>query len=80
MHLTFTHVFEAVKQDWFCVASVLEHVISAIKEQLLQVKKRSIVHAQTMHDVIAEGHLWLCLPVIMEREGIYNKSVRFFFQ
>lgn len=50
-------MFEAVKQDWFCVASVFEHVISAIKEQLLQVKIRSIVYAQTMHDVITEGHL-----------------------
>lgn len=64
-------MFEAVKQDWFCVASVLEHVISAIKEQLLQVKIRSIVYAQTMHDVITEGHLWLCLPVVRERKRRY---------
>ena len=33
-HRTFTHVPENVKQDWFAVASLLEHVLQTIKVQL----------------------------------------------
>ena len=33
-HRTFTHVLNAVKQDWFAVASLLENTLKTIHEQL----------------------------------------------
>ncbi|XP_052062189.1 uncharacterized protein LOC127702135 isoform X1 [Mytilus californianus] len=67
-HRTFTHVLESVKQDWFCVASLLENVIMTIKDQLPQTKKLVLRsdNAACYHC----GHIWLCLQEISKRTGI----------
>ncbi|XP_062590554.1 uncharacterized protein LOC134252133 [Saccostrea cucullata] len=74
-HRTFTHVFDGVKQDWFCVASLLEDAICAIKDQLPHIQNISLRsdNAGCYHC----GLLWLCLPEISKKTGIHIKEYCF---
>lgn len=33
-HKTFNHIFGAVRQDWFAVASAIEHILKSIRVQM----------------------------------------------
>ncbi|VDI74407.1 Hypothetical predicted protein, partial [Mytilus galloprovincialis] len=67
-HRTFTHLFGTVKQDWFAVASALEHTLNTIKEQMPQIQEVFLRsdNAGCYHC----GCLWLSLNGISERTGI----------
>ncbi|CAG2213538.1 unnamed protein product [Mytilus edulis] len=71
-HRTFTHVLENVKQDWFAVASLLEHVLQTVKIQLPQVTDMFLRsdNAGCYHC----GHLWIAIPQISNRTGIQIKQ------
>ncbi|VDI84004.1 Hypothetical predicted protein [Mytilus galloprovincialis] len=66
-HRTYTHVLDAVRQDWFAVVSLLEHTLMAIKQQLPDIKEISLRsdNAGCYHC----GHLWLALPGVGSRTG-----------
>ena len=66
---TFTHVVENVKQDWFAVASLLEHVLQTIKVQLPHVTDVYLRsdNARCYHC----EHLWIAIPSISDRTGIW---------
>ncbi|CAC5365662.1 unnamed protein product [Mytilus coruscus] len=68
IHRTFTHLFGMVKQDWFAVASALEHTLTTIKEQMPQIQEVFLRsdNAGCYHC----GCLWLSLQGISERTGI----------
>lgn len=36
-HRTYAHIFDAAKQDWFSVASILEHLICTLKIQIANI-------------------------------------------
>ncbi|CAC5416082.1 unnamed protein product [Mytilus coruscus] len=66
-HRTFTHVLENVKQDWFAVASLLEHVLQTGKIQLPQVTDMFLRSDNT--GCYHCGHLWIAIPQISNRTG-----------
>ncbi|CAC5368605.1 unnamed protein product [Mytilus coruscus] len=72
-HRTFTHVLENVKQDWFAVASLLEHVLQTVKIQLPQVTDMFLRsdNAGCYHC----GHLWIAIPQISNRTGVAECQV-----
>ncbi|CAC5372568.1 unnamed protein product [Mytilus coruscus] len=41
-HRIYTHVLDAVRQDWFAVVSLLEHTLMAVKQQLPDIKEISL--------------------------------------
>ncbi|XP_052074111.1 uncharacterized protein LOC127711994 [Mytilus californianus] len=67
-HRSFTNLFGKVKQDWFAVASALEHTLTTIKEQMPQIQEVFLRsdNAGCYHC----GCLWLSLQGISERTGI----------
>ncbi|XP_062571575.1 uncharacterized protein LOC134233610 [Saccostrea cucullata] len=67
-HKTFTHIFGAVKQDWFAVASALEHILQTLRVQRPEVEEVFLRsdNAGCYHC----GCLWLSLHGISERTGI----------
>ncbi|VDI54148.1 Hypothetical predicted protein [Mytilus galloprovincialis] len=77
-HNTFVHCFHSVKQDWFTVASIMEHLISHMKSVIPSLKEVSVRsdNAGCYHC----GHFWLSLNGISERTGVrissYNYSER----
>lgn len=67
-HRTYVHLFDFVKQDWFAVASVLEHTLTTIKEQMPGIQKVFLRsdNAGCYHC----GNLWLSLHGISNRTGL----------
>lgn len=71
-HWTYTHLMDNVKQDWFAVASILEHTLITVKSQLPAVDT-----AFLRSDIAGCYHcayLWLALPGISERTGVIIKN------
>ncbi|CAG2244350.1 unnamed protein product [Mytilus edulis] len=67
-HNTFTHLLNGCKQDWYAVASILEHTLHTIKAQKPEVEEVFLRsdNAGCYHC----GCLWLALDGIGERTGI----------
>ncbi|XP_062590994.1 uncharacterized protein LOC134252515 [Saccostrea cucullata] len=74
-HSTWVHILESGKQDWFSVASLLEHTLSAVVKQYPFVKEAFIRsdNAGCYHN----GYLWSSIPSISERSGIEIKRYNF---
>ncbi|XP_061184852.1 uncharacterized protein LOC133192865 [Saccostrea echinata] len=74
-HSTWVHIFESGKQDWFAVASILEHTLSSVVQQYPCVKEAFLRsdNAGCYHN----GFLWSSIPSISERTGIQIKSYNF---
>ena len=72
---TFVHVFDSCTQDWFSVASILEHLLVTIKQEHSAVNR-----AYLKSDNVGCYHnasLILSLKPIGERDGIYIKRYDF---
>ncbi|CAG2239647.1 unnamed protein product [Mytilus edulis] len=71
-HNTFVHCFHSVKQDWFTVASIMEHLISHMKSVIPSLKEVSVRsdNAGCYHC----GHFWLSLNGISERTVSENTT------
>jgi hypothetical protein len=59
---------DSSKQDWFAVASILEHTLNAIKAQLPQINRVSLRsdNAGCYHC----SSLWFAIPRISELTGV----------
>lgn len=71
-HRTFTHVMDMVKQDYYAVASLLEHVLASLRVQLPEVDEAFLRsdNAACYHS----GFLWTILPDISSRTGNCNNE------
>nr|XP_022310036.1 uncharacterized protein LOC111115550 isoform X2 [Crassostrea virginica] len=71
-HRTYTHIFESAKQDWFCVASILEHTLHTIRQQMPHIEEACIRsdNAGCYHC----APLWLTIPGLSERTAQSGKS------
>uniref|UniRef100_A0A8W8NIJ4 C2H2-type domain-containing protein n=1 Tax=Magallana gigas TaxID=29159 RepID=A0A8W8NIJ4_MAGGI len=67
-HKTFNHTFRAVRQDWFAVASAIEHILKSIRVQMPGIEEVFLRsdNAGCYHC----GCLWLSMHGISERTGI----------
>ena len=66
-HWTFTHIMQSCKQDWFAVASILEHTLVTMKSQLPHINEVYLRsdNAGCYHC----ANLWLSIPGISDRTG-----------
>ena len=65
--MTYAHLFDQVKQDWFAVVSILEHTLKTLKNQLPVIKSAYLRsdNAGCYHC----GNTWLSLDGISKRTG-----------
>lgn len=66
-HRTYACIFDAAKQDWFSVASILEHLICTMKIQIPNIK--TVYLRSDNAGCYHCGNLWLSLMGISERTG-----------
>lgn len=66
-HITFVHVMDSVKQDWYSVACILQHVLSSLKTQCPKVAK-AFLRSDNAGCYYC-NNLWNCLPGIADNTG-----------